>query len=279
MSDASIDITKRSKNGRMLKHGILIGLAGGAAEVAVVWCYAAATGTDAGAVASGVAASFGVPPGIGAGIAIHMLLAASLGAALYAVLQVLPERAQSFGALPFMLGSLAAVWAINFLAVLPAVNPSFVHMLPYDATLASKLAFGAVAAAMLRSMERRRMPNRAVARQRGDGADYRPDAPPAEAVSGGRAAVALVAGHTPGRRRGRPRPERRIAPFSSSACKASCSCCSPPVSTATIGLPPPSARKCSLVENSPWLCPNASTLYPFPMPRAGGYRLRADARG
>ena len=140
-----------------------------------------------------------------------MLLAASLGAALYAVLQVLPERAQSFGALPFMLGSLAAVWAINFLAVLPAVNPSFVHMLPYDATLASKLAFGAVAATMLRSMERRRMPNRAVARQRGVGTDYRPDAPPAQAVSGGRAAVALVAGLTPW-------PQARAAPTGTADC-------------------------------------------------------------
>ncbi len=145
-----------------LKNGILIGLAGGTAEVAVVCAYAAVTGVDAGAVARGVAASCGIAPTIAAGIAIHMLLAAGLGAGLCAVLRASPGWARSFGAAPFMLGSLAAVWAINFFAVLPVVNPSFVHLLPYGITLASKLAFGAVAAAALGSAPRVSTPNQAV---------------------------------------------------------------------------------------------------------------------
>jgi hypothetical protein len=140
------------------KAGALIGLAGGAAEVAVVCAYARMTGADAGAVAGGVAASFGLQPEIATGIAIHMLLAAGLGAGLYTLLRALPDRARSYGAAPFMLASLAVVWAINFFVVLPVVNPSFIHLLPYGVTLASKLAFGAVAAGMLGFGQRAAVP-------------------------------------------------------------------------------------------------------------------------
>ena len=144
---------------KILKTGLLIGLVGGAAEVAVVYAYAAVTGADAAAVAGGVAASFGISPGVVTGVAIHMLLAAGLGAGLYAVMRALPAGARSFGAAPFMLGSLAAVWAINFFVVLPVVNPLFVHLLPYGITLASKLAFGAVAAAMAHFVQRPQVPS------------------------------------------------------------------------------------------------------------------------
>jgi hypothetical protein len=47
------------------------------------------------------------------------------------------------------MGSLAAVWAINYFVVLPVLSPGFVHLLPYAITLASKLAFGVAAAAAL----------------------------------------------------------------------------------------------------------------------------------
>lgn len=151
------------KTMHVLKTGFQIGLVGGLAEIAVVCAYAAATGADVGAVAGGVAASFGIQPALITGIAIHMLLAAGLGAALYAVLQVLPAWARAYGAAPFMLASLAAVWAINFFVVLPAVNPSFVHLLPYAVTLASKLAFGASAAVTLASLQRIRLSSRKAA--------------------------------------------------------------------------------------------------------------------
>jgi hypothetical protein len=149
-----------SKTMHILKTGVQIGLVGGVAEIAVVCAYAAATGADAGAVAGGVAASFGIQPAVTTGIALHMMLASGLGAALYAMLQLLPARVRAYGAVPFMLASLAAVWAINFFIVLPAVSPSFVHLLPYTVTLASKLAFGATAAATLASLQRVRLPNR-----------------------------------------------------------------------------------------------------------------------
>jgi hypothetical protein len=58
--------------------------------------------------------------------------------------------------------ALAAVWAVNFLIVLPYINPEFVRLLPYSVTLLSKLLFGLSAATVLRSdhMRRVRIPRR-----------------------------------------------------------------------------------------------------------------------
>ena len=72
-----------------------------------------------------------------------MALAAGLGVAL---LTARPDAVRPF---PFMLASLASIWAINFFVVLPFVSPAFVHLLPYGVTLASKLGFGLAAAGML----------------------------------------------------------------------------------------------------------------------------------
>jgi hypothetical protein len=38
--------------------------------------------------------------------------------------------------------ALAAVWAVNFLLILPSVNPAFTALLPPAATFVSKLLFG-----------------------------------------------------------------------------------------------------------------------------------------
>jgi len=59
--------------------------------------------------------------------------------------------------------------------------------------------------------------------------------------------------------------------------QAICSLRSPPVSTTVMGLPPPSARRCSLVENPPWLRPSASALSWPPM--TPGWRRAAGAGG
>ncbi|HYJ20113.1 MAG TPA: hypothetical protein VEW72_13165, partial [Burkholderiales bacterium] len=53
--------------------------------------------------------------------------------------------APRFGAAAFLAiaaVSLALVWAINFFVVLPVLNPDFVTLMPYGATLASKILFG-----------------------------------------------------------------------------------------------------------------------------------------
>ena len=76
-----------------------------------------------------------------------------------------------------------------------------------------------------------------------------------------------------GSRLGRPLPARLTAPLSISCSNTVTSCCCPGVSANVTGLPSPSHRTCILVENPPWLRPNAS-FSGSPLlhqPRAGGH--------
>ena len=131
----------------IFQTGLTIGLAGGLAEVAVVSVYEAVTGGSVAGVATGISNAFGlVGSPASEGLALHMLLAAGLGVGLIAGLRAAPGCVRAYRAAPFMLGSLAAVWAINFFLVLPVLSPAFVHLLPLSVTFGSKLAFGAAAA-------------------------------------------------------------------------------------------------------------------------------------
>jgi hypothetical protein len=145
----------RPEAGRsVLSAGLLIGLAGGLAEIVVVWLYSALAGGDAAMVARHVASAVGLDGASAvAGVGVHMGLAMVLGIALSAGLQILGDRRARKGAISsFMVGSLAVVWVINYFIVLPAISPNFVHLLPYAVTLASKLAFGFAAAATLQML-------------------------------------------------------------------------------------------------------------------------------
>ena len=135
-----------------LRTGLIIGIAGGLAEIVVVSLYSAATGGNPAIVARHVASAIGLEGASAVtGVLVHMGLAVVLGIALCAVLQILKARlARDAAIFSFMIGSLAVVWVVNFFVVLPAVSPNFVHLLPYAVTLVSKLAFGIAAAAMLR---------------------------------------------------------------------------------------------------------------------------------
>jgi len=136
---------------RILKVGLFVGLAGGLAEIAIVWLYSAATGGDAAMVARHVAAAVGLDRSSAVdGLAVHMGLAVALGIGLTAAVRVLGSRLAGTGAIfCFMLGILAAIWAINYFVILPGVSPALVHLLPYAVTLTSKLAFGFAAAMAL----------------------------------------------------------------------------------------------------------------------------------
>jgi hypothetical protein len=139
----------------MLQQGVLAGAAGGLAEVAWVTLYAAATGGDPAALARGVTTAAGLSALLPAspvalGVAVHMTLAVLLGIALsFAWSAARRRNANLSNPYPFMLSALAGVWAVNFFVVLPIVSPAFVHMVPYAVSLASKLLFGAAAAAAL----------------------------------------------------------------------------------------------------------------------------------
>lgn len=144
-------LTRPKPGEGFLLTGLYIGLAGGLAEIVVVSLYAALTGGDAAMIARQVATAIGLGGDSAAtGVAVHMGLAVALGIGLNATVQlVMGGSFRERMVFPFMLGSLAIVWAINFFVVLPVVSPGFVHLMPYGVTLASKLAFGLAAAATL----------------------------------------------------------------------------------------------------------------------------------
>ena len=144
-------VTPSTKGYGVLSTGLFIGLAGGLAEIVVVWLYSAMTGGDAAMVARQVASAVGLEraPAM-TGVAVHMGLAVALGIFLSAALQIFVDRsAHDRLTFSLLVGSLAVVWVVNYFVVLPAISPSFVHLLPYAVTLTSKLAFGVAAAATL----------------------------------------------------------------------------------------------------------------------------------
>jgi hypothetical protein len=146
---------------RTAKYGILLGIAGGIAEIIWVASYGQFTGGSSAAVARGVsatvstvlpAASLEVAP-VAYGIVIHMVLAAGLGVVLVFAWRALTEQQQRrVNEYAFMAAALATVWAFNFFILLPLIDPAFVALMPYPASLLSKLLFGLAGAVMLRHM-------------------------------------------------------------------------------------------------------------------------------
>jgi hypothetical protein len=150
------------RQSRILRVGVLAGIAGGLAEIAWVCLYGALTGADTASVARGVAGAFSPALaagsyGVASGIAIHMLLAVALGLAVAAVFSApFLSRVDGWSKTSLVLLTLGLVWAFNFLVVLPAIDPAFTTLLPIAVTLASKLLFGVGAAATFRTQAIRR---------------------------------------------------------------------------------------------------------------------------
>jgi hypothetical protein len=135
--------------------GAAVGLVGGLAEVLVVEAYSLVAGTDAAGVAGAIATAVRIDPGSAVtGLVVHMALSGALGVALLAAAKGsgLLRTGSASLAYGWALLALGAIWSLNFFAVLPIVSPSFVHLLPYPVTLASKLLFAVAAVATLRSI-------------------------------------------------------------------------------------------------------------------------------
>ncbi|MFP5330342.1 MAG: hypothetical protein ACLGHC_09455 [Alphaproteobacteria bacterium] len=140
-----------------LRVGVLGGFAGGLAEIAWIWTYGALTGAPLLPVARGIVES--TAPQLAAaawapalGIVIHLGLAVLLGIGLaIAIRQLAPRFVGVYSEYGVALLVLLGVWSVNFLVVLPYLNPGFVDLLPYSVTLLSKLMFGLAAAATLRA--------------------------------------------------------------------------------------------------------------------------------
>jgi hypothetical protein len=94
-----------------------------------------------------------------AGVVIHLLLSVLLAFVFWRLLwRPFAAQLTLVAAGLCGMGSLAAVWLVNFTVVLPALNPTFVTLLPLWATLISKLLFGAaMTAVLLTSRYRRRI--------------------------------------------------------------------------------------------------------------------------
>lgn len=143
------------------KLGALAGATGGLAEMLWISFYAVAAGADAAQVARGVSAAFGVgamATSVQVGLIIHMALAVVLGVALAFGWRTLrPRFAEAFvvcNEYVFLLAALSVVWFVNFFITLPLISPAFVDLLPYEASLISKLLFGWAAALVLRCSPR-----------------------------------------------------------------------------------------------------------------------------
>lgn len=148
--------TGRLSGRDVFRYGVLAGAAGGLAEMIWVSIYSAATGGDAALLARGVTTAVGMSAllpsaPVMSGISVHMALAVLLGVALTGLSQsVVGLRSPAANLYTLSLVALAAVWAMNFLVVLPAVSPTFVNLVPYSVSLISKLLFGLAAAEILR---------------------------------------------------------------------------------------------------------------------------------
>jgi hypothetical protein len=76
-----------------------------------------------------------------------MTLAILLGIAIAIfVRRLLPRLVGTVMEPVVVVSMLAGVWAMNFLVILPIINPDFVLLVPYGASLASKVLFGVAAA-------------------------------------------------------------------------------------------------------------------------------------
>lgn len=152
-----MQMLKHGRNSGLLLVGALGGIAGGLTEIAWISAYGLATGAPLSPVARGIvdstfpqfAASAWAPA---LGILIHLVLAVALGIGLaIAVRQIAYRWASRHAELGIAILVLLGVWSVNFLLVLPNINPGFVHLLPYGVTLVSKMLFGLSAAAIFRA--------------------------------------------------------------------------------------------------------------------------------
>ena len=142
-------------NRQVLKVALLAGLSGGAAEIAWVALYSSASSARSADIAREITATVlpfaaDAPWAPWAGVGIHLVLSAALGLAfvlaLWRYCATAPATRNIWVA---ALVALTGVWAVNFLVILPAFNPVFVKLMPYGATLASKLLFAVAMAGVL----------------------------------------------------------------------------------------------------------------------------------
>lgn len=141
------------------------GFAGGAAEVVVVTLATLVAGIGGWAVVAGVAdATFGErflgSDAVVVGLTVHFMLSFLIAACFVPIAAQIQERFGVVGVVAASAAALSAVWALNFLVILPRVAPEFVTVVPLAVSFLSKLSFGVVMGLTLVSANasRRRTP-------------------------------------------------------------------------------------------------------------------------
>jgi hypothetical protein len=148
----NMTLTRKTNLNVQWRIGALAGLAGGIAEVAWITLYAGLSGGNAVTVAKEITASVIPMAATSAiatplGLAIHFGLAALMGIAVVVGLnRLFPRISGTAAEAGLIVLALACVWSLNFLVILPVVNPDFVHIVPMPISFTSKLLFGLVAA-------------------------------------------------------------------------------------------------------------------------------------
>ena len=137
---------------------LLAGWCGGVAEILWIALYCSLTGLSAGEVAREVTATLypaaaSLPSAPALGVAIHLVLSLALGLVFARTIWIpVARHFRALGVLASAIAALIAVWAVNFLIILPILNPGLLKLMPLAVTLTSKILFGAgMAAVLLRS--------------------------------------------------------------------------------------------------------------------------------
>ncbi len=136
-----------SSRGLNMKDTMLMGLAGGMAEVVLVLMYCFFTNTSVSYVGYEITHSIftGPAPSVGLawlGLFIHFALSSLVAIGFVSVFRGILIKLSKRAMLMLSMSVLACIWAINFFMVLPMINPTFVTIMPLGFTLLSKLAFG-----------------------------------------------------------------------------------------------------------------------------------------
>jgi hypothetical protein len=147
--------TDKTRFSSSITRVLLAGLAGGVAEVLWVMAWSAVTPLQATTVAREVTrtvfpvmAETSMAAEIG--LIIHLAISLALGVVfVWALGKHLARHYGGAGILAGCVTLLALIWTINFLVVLPVLNPVFVTLMPSAVTLGSKTLFGLAMGAVL----------------------------------------------------------------------------------------------------------------------------------
>ncbi len=152
---------QENRFGFSISQALLAGLAGGIAEVLWIMAWTTVTPLQATTVAREVTRT--VFPGMfeaalatETGLVIHLAISLVLGVVFVWTLgKYLAHHYRGTGVLAGSIISLTLIWAVNFLLVLPALNPVFVTLMPAGVTLVSKILFGLTMGLVLVAVPRR----------------------------------------------------------------------------------------------------------------------------